>query len=49
MGIFDEKEVGRIIGLDESRVVSALIAIGYPAQEPNAPKRDGVGEYVAFI
>lgn len=49
MGIFDEHEVGRIIGLDEGRVVSALIAIGYPAQEPNAPKRDGAGEYVRFI
>ena len=49
MGIFDEKEVGRVIGLDESRVVSALIAVGYPAQEPGQPKRDGVEEYVAFI
>ena len=49
MGIFDEREVGRIIGLDTSRVVSALIAIGYPAQEPNPPKREDVGEYVKFI
>ena len=49
MGIFDEREVARIIGLDESRVVSALIAIGYPVQAPNAPQRDEVGEYVRFI
>lgn len=49
MGIFDEKEVGRIIGLEPSRVVSALIAIGYPAQNPNEPKRDEVGAYVRFI
>lgn len=49
MGIFDEREVGRIIGLDESRVVSALIAIGVPTRQPNPPKRDGVKEYVSFI
>ena len=49
MGIFDEREVARIIGLDDSRVVSALIAIGYPAQEPNAPKRKDVEEYVSYI
>ena len=49
MGIFDEHEVARIILLDESRVVSALIAIGCPAQEPAAPKRDEVGAYVSFI
>ena len=49
MGIFDEREVARIIGLDKSRVVSALIAIGYPVQEPNPPKRKDVREYVSFI
>ena len=49
MGIFDEREVARIIELDGSRTVSALIAIGYPAQEPNPPRRKDVGEYVSFI
>lgn len=49
MGIFDEREVARVIGLDESRVVSALIALGYPAQKPDAPKRLDVAEFVSFI
>lgn len=49
MGIFDEREVARIIGLDDSRTVSALIAIGYPAQAPNPPKRREIGEYVTWI
>lgn len=52
MGIFDEHEVARIIGLDklaEKRTVSALIAIGYPAREPDAPKRRGIEEYIGFI
>lgn len=52
MGIFDDKEVARIIGLDalaEKRTVSALIAIGYPSQEPSAPRRMETDEFVSFI
>ncbi len=49
MGIFDEREVARVIGLDDSREVSALIAIGIPAQEPGQPRRDDVSDYVRYI
>jgi nitroreductase len=39
MGIFDENEVASVIGLDSSQSVSALIAIGYPDEQPVMPKR----------
>ena len=39
MGIFDENKVAEAIGLPEGQSVSALVAIGYPAEEPAAPKR----------
>ena len=39
MGIFDENKVAEVIELPEGQSVSALIAIGYPAEEPAAPKR----------
>jgi nitroreductase len=49
LGIFDEHKVAEIIGLDEGQKVSALIAIGYPDEEPAAPKRKGVDDLVKFI
>jgi nitroreductase len=49
LGIFDENKVADIINLDEGQKVSALIAIGYPDEEPAAPKRKGVEDLVKFI
>ena len=39
MGIFDEEKVKEVIGVPEGQSVSALVAIGYAADEPLAPKR----------
>ncbi len=39
MGIFDEDKVAEVVGAPEGQSVSALIAVGYPADEPQAPKR----------
>ncbi len=44
MGIFDEDKVAEIVGVPEGQSVSALIAIGYPADEPQAPKRKSAEE-----
>jgi nitroreductase len=49
LGIFDEDKVADIIGLEEGQKVSALIAIGYPDEQPAAPKRKGVDDLVKFI
>jgi len=39
MGIFDENKVAEVVGVPEGQSVSALVAIGYPAEEPTAPRR----------
>lgn len=39
MGIFDEDKVKEIISVPEGQSVSALVAIGYADDEPQAPKR----------
>ena len=42
MGIFDEDEVASIVEIPEGQKVMALIALGYPDEEPQAPKRKTV-------
>ncbi len=44
MGIFDEDKVAEVVGVPEGQSVSALVAIGYPADEPAAPKRKSAEE-----
>lgn len=44
LGIFDEEKVAQAIGLPENEKVGVLIALGYPAEEPVAPKRKEVEE-----
>ena len=39
MGIFDEEKVKEVVGVPEGQSVSALVAIGYAADEPSAPRR----------
>ena len=39
MGIFDENKVAEVVGVPEGQSVSALVAIGYADDEPQAPKR----------
>lgn len=48
MGIFDENKVAEVVGLPEGQSVSALIAIGYPADEPAAPKRKSAEELLTI-
>lgn len=49
MGIFDDDEVAGAISLPLEQKVAALIAIGYPNHDPQAPKRKDVDELVSFI
>lgn len=44
LGVYDEKAVAETVGLPEGQIASCLIAMGYPAQSPEAPKRKSVDE-----
>lgn len=49
LGIFDEEKIAKAISLPEGQKVAALIAMGYPNQECEAPKRKTVEELVNYI
>lgn len=44
MGIFDEDKIREKLDIPEEREVMALIAVGYAAEEPTAPKRKTVDD-----
>jgi len=48
LGIFDEERIAQTIELPEGQSISALIAIGYPACEADAPKRKSAEELLSF-
>lgn len=49
MGLFDEAAVAALTGLPEGQLVSALIALGYPDEEPAMPKRKDVSDILTII
>lgn len=48
MGIFDEAKVAEAVGVPEGESVSALVALGYPDEEPAAPKRKELEKILSF-
>lgn len=42
MGIFDRKGLEQYLKVPEDQEIMALIALGHPAETPNAPKRKDV-------
>ncbi len=49
MGIFDEDKVAELIDMPEEREMVALIALGYPNEEPVAPKRKTVDDLLTIM
>ena len=49
MGIFPHKELGAFLNVPEDQELMALIAVGYPAEEPAAPKRKDVDTLLRCI
>lgn len=48
MGIFEEEKVAKTIGLPEGKRIGALIALGWPDEEPKVRPRKEVGELLSF-
>ena len=48
MGIFDEEEASAVLEIPEGRELVALIPVGYPAEEPVAPRRKPVEELLSY-
>lgn len=48
MGLYDESEVVKLLEIPETQELVALIAIGYPAQSPDAPQRKAVADLLSY-
>lgn len=48
MGIFDEDGIAELLHIPEDQELAALIAIGWPDIDPDAPKRKTVGELLQY-
>lgn len=48
MGVFDEDKVAEAAGIPEGQKLAAMLAIGYPDEEPAMPKRKSVEELVSY-
>lgn len=48
LGIFEQEKAEKLLELEADRELVALIPIGYPAEEPTAPRRKGVTELLSF-
>ena len=49
MGIYDEEKLPEFLGLKDNQVLTAIIALGYAANEPICPKRKSVKELLCYI
>lgn len=48
MGIFDEDKITELLEIPEERELAALIAVGWPDIDPEAPKRKSVDDLLQF-
>ena len=48
MGIFDQEPASKYLEIPEDRELVALIPIGYPDEEPVAPRRKPVSDLVSY-
>ena len=49
LGLFDEEKTSSLLQISEERELAALIAIGYPYEMPNTPKRKTVEELLSIL
>ena len=48
MGIFDRPALEKHLNVPEDQELVALIAVGYPDETPNAPRRKGVADLLTY-
>lgn len=48
MGLYDEADAVKLLEIPDNQELVALIAIGYPAQSPDAPKRKPVADLLSY-
>lgn len=48
MGIFDEDGISELLDIPQGQQLGALIALGYPDIEPDAPKRKTVEQLLQY-
>ena len=49
MGIYDEDQVPALLKVPEEQMVTALVAMGYPAETPEAPNRKSLEDKVQSV
>ncbi len=49
LGIYDEEKLPAFLGLADDEVLTAIIALGYSADDPIAPKRKGVNDLLHYL
>ena len=49
MGIYDEERLPDLLEVPEGQLVTAVVALGYPAETPNVPKRKTLEEKVRYV
>ncbi len=48
LGLYDEADAAKLLEIPDTQELVALIAIGYPAQSPEAPKRKPVTDLLSY-
>ncbi len=48
MGLWDEEGVSELLEIPEGQELAALIAIGYPEEDPEAPRRKSVQDLLTY-
>lgn len=49
LGLFDAEPISALLNIPEDRELVALIPIGYPAEEPAAPRRKSVDDLLTVL
>lgn len=49
MGIFDEEKIEKVIEIPEGQQIAALVGLGYPSLQPEAPKRKEVSDLLSYV